>query len=122
MDAFPPGPKSKRAAWPPKVKESLKSREPDVLRSGYNPMRGFAGFVSVPDMKTLLGDRHGKASPCVRRRTKPACRTPGHKEGVQQNPIKKNGLECRKPMRHDIRPKGFSCEMKNAHQHYARKE
>ena len=72
--------------------------------------------------ETLLGGRHGKASPCVRRRTKPACRTPDHKEGVQQNPIKKNGLGCRKPMRHDIRPKGFSCEMKNAHQHYARKE
>lgn len=122
MDAFPPGPKSKRAAWPPKVKESLKSREPDVLRSGYNPMRGFAGFVSVPDMKTLLGGRHEKDSPCVRRRTKPACRTPGHKKGVQQNPIKKNGLGCRKPMRHDIRSKDFSCEMKNAHQHYARKE
>lgn len=97
MDAFPTGPKSKRAAWPPKVKESLKSREPDVLRSGYNPMRGFAGFVSVPDMKTLLGGRHGKASPCVRRRTKPACRTPGHKEGVQQNPIKKMDWDAGNP-------------------------
>ena len=72
MDAFPPGPKSKRAAWPPKVKESLKSREPDVLRSGYNPMRSFAGFVAVPDMKRWWAAGMGK---------------PPHASAGAQNPL-----------------------------------
>lgn len=83
---------------------------------------GFAGFVSVPDTKTMSGAQAWKGFPHVLRTSEPRCRTSAPQGDGQPNPAEKQGIEMPKARGLWYRPKGFSCEMKNTHQHYARKE
>lgn len=54
---------------------------------------GFAGFVSVPDTKTMSRNQAWKGFPHALRTLKPYCRTSASQDDEQPNPAEKQGIE-----------------------------